>query len=245
MDVSDHLRRELIYELNAALLRGETTPSALATAFVQTANREGPRFHEPDLLASWAEEAGTDPDELRDELEDTIALVVEELDDDETPWSAHRLLDLLAEEPFWCIDWGIPGAPLPARVRPARSAPLPLLLRVHLVGLFDRFELRVHQLYLEQRSVHDPVPRKDLERALDDLLYDVDRLVDTFRKTDGMHLYDALALAGPDLPSLRTVLRTIQAWKTTVAFDASPDDDDGEWTMRVIERLYRLAWVVG
>jgi hypothetical protein len=247
MDVSEHLRRELIYELNAALLRGETSPAALATAFVETAEREGPRFHEPDLMGAWAEAVATDPDELRDDLEDTIALVIEELDDDEAPWSAHRLLDLLAEEPFWCITWGIPGDPLPAPVRAARSAALPLALRVSLVRLLDHFELRIHELQQDQRSVHDPVPPRELERALDELLHDVDLLAEQFRKKDGVQLHGALALggAGKGLPSLRSALRTIQGWKTSVEFDASPDDDDGEWTLRVLERLYRLAWVVG
>jgi len=244
MDVSEHLRRELIYELNAALLRGHTTPSQLTDAFVATVEREGPRFHEPDLMAAWAEHTASDADELRDELESAIALVTEELDDDDAPWSAHRLLDLLEEEPFWTLTWGAAGDPLPAPIRPAQSAPLPLALRVSLVGLLDRFEVRIHDLQQDQRSVHDPVPAKELERALDDLLHDVDRLADQFRKKEGVHLTEALARPGASLPSLRRAVRTIQGWKTAVDFDAAPDDDDGEWTMRVLERLYRLAWVI-
>jgi hypothetical protein len=244
LDVSHHLHRELVYELNAALLRGVHDGPGLADVFVATVQREGPRFHEPDLMASWAEAIGCEEDELHDELVAAMELVVEELDDDEAPWSAHRLLELLEAEPFWALAWGEPGDPLPAAVGPAHSAPLPFALRVGRVGILDRLELRVHDLLQDQRSVHDPVPPKELRRAMNDFEREVERLAEQFRRNEGVDLGTALVHGGQKLPSLRRAVERIQGWKTAVGFDPHPDDDDGEWTMRVLERLYRLAWGV-
>jgi hypothetical protein len=104
--------------------------------------------------------------------------------------------------------------------------------------------LDVYELLQEQRSVHDPIPPRELRRALDDFEQEVELLSEPFRRNEGVDLSTALAHGGQRLPSLRRAVEQIQRWKTAVGFDPHPDDDDGEWTMRVLERLYRLAWVV-
>lgn len=256
MDVSEHLQRELLYGLNATLLRmPRFSPGAsrdvdtLARELTRTlwtiVRREGPRVHEPALLEQWAESAVMDTEELALAIEDALWVVLEELEDAEEPYSAHRVLDLLAEEPFWTLRWtaGVPLLPTP--LDRARGLALPLAMRASLVGIFNTFELAIFELKQDQRSVHDPLPVRDLDTALDTAMRAVRSLVRQFhRKGAPEDLSEALMRTGTALPSLRSALERIQLWKWSVDFDASPDDDDGEWTLRVLERLYPLEWVV-
>lgn len=248
MDVSEHLQRELIYHLNAELLRSglPADAGALTRVLVQTMDRHGPRFHEPDLLGSWAEQVGTDTEDLIEALEDTMAVLVEELEDDEALWSAHRLLDLLAEEAFWALSWGLPGEDLPPPpLAPALGTPLPLALRSGLLRVINTLELTLHESRQAQRSVHDPVPEALIEEALDMAMETLRRMVQTLvGQGIEVEASEALQLHHRSLPDLREALGTIQGWKLAVEFDASPDEDDGEWTLRILERLYGLQWVV-
>jgi hypothetical protein len=245
MDVSEHLQRELVYHLNAALLRPRPLDAAgLTETFVATLQREGPRFHEPDLLDAWAEAAGTDPQSLVEALEEAIDLILEELDDQEGAWSAHRVLDLLAEEPFWVLSWGLPGedGPRPP-LAPARGVPLPFHARPVMVAILDRLELRLFEAQQSQRSVEDALPEAFIEEALDEAMVALHRLGGGRSGKRSAPLPAALARSEALVPSLRDALLTIQHWKLAVAFDAAPDDDDGEWTLRVLERLYGIEWV--
>lgn len=245
MDVSEDIQRELIYRLNAELLRhvGPVADAAAITdALLRGMNEEGPRFHEPDLVADWARAVGTDVDELRFELEDTMQTILEELEDEE-PWSAHRILDLLAEERFWCISWGASGGALTVSPRPSIGAALPLPIRPALVAILDQLELTLFEASQDHRSVHDELDPRVVSRALDQAITAI-RQVGRSRGTDRVQaeLPEALVLASAG-PDLRRALATIQRWKLAVTFDAAPDDDDGEWTLRVLERLYGIEWV--
>jgi len=248
MDVSEHLQRELTYHLNAALLRGQgdVDPDALTQVLIDTVRVHGPRFHEPDLIGAWAEQAGLEPDELIEALQDTLPVLVDELEDDEALWSAHRLLELLAEESYWVLSWGLPGEDLPPPpLAPALGTPLPLILRPGLVHIINTLELTLHESRQAQRSVHDPVPEDLIEHALDQAMATLRRLVQSLvGQGVQVEVGHALQHHRTELPDLRSALRTLQGWKLAVEFDASPDDDDGEWTLRVLERLYGLQWVV-
>ena len=247
MDVSDHLQRELTYRLNAQLLRDRgADPAALTRVLTRTLHDEGPRYHEPHLLRTWIAEAGLhDLDELEEVLESAIEAIADELDDEEEPWSAHKLLDLLAEEAFWTLSWGLPGESLPPPVTRARGVPVPLAMRRRLVRILDALEIRLHEAKQAQRSVHDPLPDGLVERSLDLATRRIDALAEAFRdpSAPGSGLEAALVRLGSPLPELRDALATIQTWKLAVDFDAAPDDDDGEWTLRVLERLYGIEWV--
>lgn len=237
MDVSEHLLRELTYGLNAALLRlgGAHDADALATVLLAILDREGPRHHEPDLVARWAEQAGLERDELHEQLGEAIEIVSEELDDEEVPWSAHRLLELLASEPFWTLRFDLPGEPLPVELERARGLALPLKLRPAIVAVLDAMELALFEAQQAQRSVHDTIPERVFRRVL----------AEGLAALEGLERRRGAALVRTDgrLPSLAAALETIQRWKLAVGFDASPDDDDGEWTLRVLERLYGIEWV--
>lgn len=249
MDVSEHLQRELTYRWNAALLKAPHGIDAetLTAELLRTAREEGPRYHEPDLLGAWAEEAGLDEDELIELIEEALDHILAELDDDEEPWSAHRLIELLEEESFWALSWGLPGeAPPPPPPRPATGTALPLSLRVPLLEILDEVEVTVRASRLHQRSVHDDVPDRLLRGALDrmeDRLHRLARVAEASPSTaDDVEV--ALTRPRPGLPTLREAVATILRWKGAVDFDATPDDDDAEWTLRVIERLYQLSWVI-
>ncbi len=245
MDVSEDLRRELVYGLNGVVLRAHPDRPDAATftrALFEVLRLEGPRFHEPDLVGAWAEAAGEDPEELELLVEETVATILDELEDHEEPWSAHRVLDLLAEEPFWKLEWGLPGGVVPTPPRRVEGLALPLQLRPALVSILDQMELVLFEVNQDQRSVHDRLPQRVVDRAVDQAL-DAMRRLGNPRKGVPKDLPEALVRTGPRLPDLRTALRVIQRWKLSVDFDASPDDDDGEWTMRVLERLYGLEWV--
>ena len=244
MDVSEDLQRELHYGLNAALLRGKPRAADLAKVMIGILADEGPRHHEPDLLQDWADEAVIEREELEFELEQVLEQVLEELEDEEDPWSAHRILELLAEEPFWVLTWGLPGATLPARLHQARGVALPIVMRPGLKPILDTFEVVLFRAQQDQRSVHDPVPRKVVEAALDDTMEAIEILVRHFAKDSPEPVATTLVRAGGTLPSLREALARIQRWKLSPTFDASPDEDDGEWTLRVLERLYALEWTV-
>jgi hypothetical protein len=234
------LRQELVYHLNALLLRRPHPSGAtLASTFVAVFEQEGRRHHEPALVADWGEAVGLDRDELLFELEDVLDTVVAELDDDEEPWSAHRLIDLLAEEPLWPFTWGATGTELRVPPRPARGLPLPIVLRPALVAILDALELRLFERNQEQRSVHDGLPASTIAQVVDAALAAIGELREDRR--DGRMA--ALVRARSDRPTLREALIRIQRWKLSVTFDASPDDDDGEWTLRVLERLYGIEWV--
>lgn len=246
IDVSDDLRRELVYTLNAELLRGAPDLDAahLTAVFLRVLREDGPRHHEPDLVGTWATAAGTDPEDLELSLESALEVILDELADDEAAWSAHRLLDLLAEEPFWRLHWGLPGEPPPPLPPTApRGVALPLPLRTHLVRILDRLELRLHQANQELRSVHDVVPDRVFDAAITDAMDAVRSLARQRAEQGGDHMRHALT-RDRQAPTLQTALRIIQRWKLAVDFDASPAPDDGEWTMRVLDRLYRLEWVV-
>jgi hypothetical protein len=259
MDVSEHLQRELVYSLNAVLLRHlppdprsdvvretEALSEALSDALVAVMRREGVRVHEPDLLARWAEAAGTDADDLVFQLQDATAVITDELEDDEEPWSAHRLLDLLAREPFWALNWTAPGEQVAVPLRVAQGIPLPLKMRAGMVRILDAMELTLFEANQDQRSVHDGVSTALFESAIDTAMAAIGVLGRSFARRGGPpDLPTALVRASDvrDLPSLRTALASIQRWKLSVWFDAAPDDDDGEWTMRVLERLYTIEWV--
>ncbi|MEZ4316320.1 MAG: hypothetical protein R3F61_02400 [Myxococcota bacterium] len=256
--MSEHLLRECLYGLNAELLRARPGDEGLAqrlvAALVDRIEREGPRFHEPTLMADWAEAAALEPEELRFELEQAFEMVIEELDDDEEPWSAHRLLELAAEEPFWVLRWSQPGEGLPSPTRPVRGVPVPLSLRPRLVRILDELEITLFDARQALRSVHDAVPESTVSAALDRAIDAISRLSDGSSSPDARgpsprpsgaprDPLRALLRPGDAGTSLRTALRTIQRWKLSVHFDASPDDDDGEWTLRVLERLYEIEWV--
>jgi hypothetical protein len=179
-----------------------------------------------------------EPEELVFELEEVVASVVEELEDAEEPWSAHRVLTLLEEEPLWCIRWGLPGGELPAPIRRAGGVVLPLDLRPALVAVLDELELRLFDAHQDQRSVHDRLAQGVVEGVVDTALR-VLRDLGTERRS-GPHL--SALIRPPSGPALRAVLVTIQHWKLSVVFDASPDQDEGEWTLRVLERLYGIEW---
>lgn len=244
MDVSEDLQRELHYGLNAALLRGKPRAAELAEVMIGILADEGPRHHEPDLLQDWADEAVIEREELEFELEQVLDQVLEELDDEEDPWSAHRILELLAEEPFWVLTWGLPGATLPARIHQARGVALPIAMRPHLKRILDAFELVLFEAQQDQRSVHDPVPRKVVEAALDETMEAIAVLARMFAAREHVPIANTLVRTSGKLPSLRDALARIQRWKLSPTFDASPDEDDGEWTLRVLERLYALEWTV-
>ena len=248
MEVSEDIQRELVYGLNALLLKCHPqVPDAatLTDTLWSVMAQEGPRFHEPDLVAAWAEEVGAEPDELRESVEEAVGTIVEELQDDEEPWSAHRLLDLLAKEPFWRLTWGGSGGTVPTGFRPTAGLPLPLPLRPALVAVFNQLELRLFEAHQNQRSVHDRLPQRIVDEALDDAVSAVAGLGRAHAKKGAPRdLAEALVKQTPRLPGLRKALEVIQRWKLSVEFDAGPDDDDGEWTMRVLERLYGLEWVV-
>lgn len=241
IEVSEDLQRELVYQANARLLR-RPLPSAaeLASLIVDVLEHEGPRHHEPDLLTTWAEAAVVEVEELVFELESALDAILEELDDDDEPWSAHRVLTLLEEEPLWCIRWGLPGSHVPVPVRSPRGLPLPIELRAGMVAILDALELYLFQAYQAQRSVHDRLPDTTIERAVD-LALDALRELRTERRTAPL----GPLLRPSGLPSWRTALIRIQRWKLSVAFDATPDDDDGEWALRILERLYSIEWVIG
>ncbi len=251
MEVSEDIQRELIYGLNAVLLQAHPrVPDAAAfTHALQGLMRtEGPRFHEPDLWGVWAAEAGHEPEELREVVEEAVEVILEELEDDEEPWSAHRVLDLLAEERFWTLRWGGSGGALPVPPRRAEGLPLPLPLRPALVSVFDQLEVQLYEAHQDQRSVHDQLPQALVDQVLSAAIDAVERLGRAHaRRGAPRDLPHALVLAREEAserrPPLRTALEIIQRWKLSVQFDAAPDEDDGEWTMRVLERLYRLEWV--
>ena len=261
MDVSNHLQRELIYSLNAVLLRyppprdprfdaprdTEALASALSDTLIAVVRREAARVHEPDLLARWAEAAGTDPDDLVLQLEDATAVITDELEDDEEPWSAHRLLDLLAHEAFWSLTWSAPGERVPIPSRVVQGIPLPLKMRPGLVRILDTLELTLFEAHQDQRSVHDAIDDALFRRSLEDALAAIRVLARSFSRHGAPEdLPTALVRAAEaqGVPSFSTALASIQRWKLSVWFDASPDEDDGEWTLRVLERLYTIEWVV-
>ena len=247
VEVSEDIQRELVYGLNALLLRSHPQVPSAATfteALVGVMQREGPRFHEPDLVGAWARDAGTERDELVEELEEAVGTILDELEDDEEPWSAHRVLDLLAEERFWTLHWGGSGGSVPAAPRRSTGLALPLTLRPALVAVLNQLELTLFEANQDQRSVHDRLDPRIVDQALD-------AAIDGFAKVGRSHqrkgaprdLPEALVRTGPQLPGLREALAVVQRWKLSVEFDAAPDDDDGEWTLRVLERLYGLEWV--
>ena len=247
MDVSEDVKRELVYGLNALLLRSHPDvpgPREFTTALLSVMHNEGPRFHEPQLVQTWAEDVGSDIEELEIQLEEAVGTILEELQDEEEPWSAHRVLDLLAEENFWRLSWGGSGGSVPAAPRGARGLALPLPLRPAMVAILNQLELTLFEANQNQRSVHDQLPARVVEPALDHALEMLAKLSRTHRRQGApSDISEALVQVGPRVPPLRSALRVIQRWKLSVEFDASPDEDDGEWTLRVIERLYRLEWI--
>ncbi len=246
MDVSEHLQRELTYQLNAALLRtrGELSASQVTQTMVDVIRTHGPAFHEPDLMGAWSRELDVESDELELEIEQAVEIILEELRDDEAPWSAHRVLDLLAQEPFWVLEWGAPGEPLPAPLLPGGGLPLPLALRGPMLTILDALELRLFNAYQDQRSVHDELPPGLMEEALDEAMEGFRALGERYSRRGEPSRLDFALQPSAHLPPLREALHTIQRWKLTVEFEAAPDDDDGEWTLRVIERLYGLVWML-
>lgn len=236
MDVSEHLFRELTYSLNAALLRVGHDPGELTRVLLQILDREGPRHHEPELRERWAAAAEVTVHELEELLEEAVEQVVEELEDAEEPWSAHRLLDLLAEEPFWVLRFEAAADPLPIAPDRPRGVALPLAWRPRLVAILDQLELTLFEANQDLRSVHDELPAALLERALDQAMQAIAAL-------EQSHTGRAPSRTTTRLPTLRQALATIQRWKLSVEYDPGPDEDDGEWTLRVLERLYQLEWV--
>ena len=180
------------------------------------------------------------------QLEDATAVITDELEDDEEPWSAHRLLDLLARESFWTLQWAAPGERVAAPVRTVSGIPLPLKMRRGLVRILDTMELTLFEAKQDQRSVHDAVASDLFEATLDDAMAAIAVLGRSFARKGGPPDLPTALVRSSDvakLPPLRTALAIIQEWKLSVLFDAAPDEDDGEWTMRVLERLYTIEWV--
>ena len=237
MEVSEDIQRELVYGLNAQLLAcSPELPSGrqVAERLLAILRDEAPRFHEPHLVQAWADDAGG-IEVLSDELADALDLILEELEDEEEPFTAHQLLTLLAQEPFWTLTWGASGGQSHVPLRPVAEAAvvLPLPLRAELVRVLDQLELALFELHTDQRSVHD---------RLDDALVDglVAASVRTMRQLGRARKIEDLTRS---LPRLGELLGRLQRWKLGVGFDASPDDDDGEWTMRVLERVYGIEWI--
>ncbi len=241
MEVSEDIRRELVYGLNALLLErlpGVPRGAEVASRLVSIVREEGPRFHEPTLLEDWQRKSGLDED-LEDALAEALHLVLEELADQEDPFSARQLLELLAQEPFWTIKWGFSGGQdhVPIRAPQERSVPLPLSFRAPIVAMIDQLEAALYALYTDQRSVHDRLE----DHVIADLVAATVRNIGELGRA--RKVPDLPGLVASNAPtSLAQALFAIQEWKLTVDFDADPDDDDGEWTMRVLERLYRIDW---
>lgn len=243
MDASEDILRELVYGLNALLLAHHPElpdGEVAAKALLGILRDEGPRFHEPRIVEAWEEESGYF-EELEFSLGETLDLVLEELSDQEEAFSAQRILELLAEEPFWTIDWGASGGQSHVPIRPptATSLPLPLSLRRPIVAMLDQLELAVFELHTDQRSVHDRLDEGLLMGLVSATVRNLRQLARVKRIDD---LPAVLVEVGPI--DLGTAIAVVQRWKLAVGFDPHPDEDNGEWTMRVLERLYRIDWFI-
>jgi len=237
--------RELIYGLNALLLDAHPRPPDGPTV-AQTMRRivdvSGARFGAPALLAAWRDQV----DGLDAQMDDALVLIMEELDDQEDPYSAGDVLRLLQLEPFW--RWAWDPYPDPEGLRPvsfeqieARGVSLPLGLRPMLVEAIHSMEIDLFDLHSAQRSLYDQL---DEEVFDEHITLAVERVIAAGQAARIPDLPHELQQRAGSARPLGEALRLVQGWKLAPRFDASPDEDDGEWTMRVLERLYRISWVL-
>lgn len=242
----EDILRELIYGLNALLLSEHPHPppgAAVTQRMFDILAVEGARLGAPALLTAWREEVDGDLDAL---LQEALVLIMEELDDQEDPYSASDILRLLQLEPFWRWAWD----PWPddeglrtLSVEPLASvgSTLPLGLRPMLVDAIHQMEVGLYDAHHEQRSLYDQLDEDVFEAHIAEAVDRMDRAARSARIAG----LTARLQASADAPlSVAAALRRIQGWKLAPGFDPSPDDDDGEWTLRILERLYRISWIV-
>jgi hypothetical protein len=244
LNAPDDILRELIYGLNAALLEAHPRPlsgAAVASCLQALINTTGVRLGAVALLGAWREQVEGDLDVL---LREALELIMEELDDQEDPYSASDILALLQQEPFWVWRWdpypdfeGL--TPLGIEALDARGTELPLLLRPRLVAAIHQMEIDLYDLHHAQRSLYDTL---DEEVFLEHIELAVDRIEGVGRAAHIAKLPERLQRGVGSVRPVGEALRLVQGWKLSPGFDPSPDDDDGEWTLRILERLYRISW---
>ncbi|MEL6349022.1 MAG: hypothetical protein AAFV53_38310 [Myxococcota bacterium] len=241
----EDILRELIYGINVLFLESlPEVPSGprVTERMFFVLRVEGPRLGAPGLLYAWRDAVG---EQLFSLIAETIDLIMEELLDQEDPFSAVDILRLLQLEPFWMWTWdpyadpeGLARADIQPLTR--RGTTLPLALRPRIVRILQRMEVDLFDLYQEQRSLYDQLESDVVQqhisaavariRALGQAGHVAD-LPDVMRRNAGQHI------------AMGDALTEVQRWKLVPEFDPGPDEDDGEWTWRILERLYLVSWV--
>ena len=225
----EDLLRELIYGLNVLLL--EVSPAlpsgALVTArLLQLIETGGHHLGAPALLQAWEEQVGPT---LRSQIAAALDLILEELADQEDPFSGGDILRLLQLEPFWRWKWvedpdegDVPQAHLldvlPAE---AQGTVLPLVARPGLVDAIQRAEVALYDLHHEQRSLYDRLDDEVVEACLAEV---VEALRALGRRLRVPSLPELLPQHADRTLSLLEALAIIQRWKLAPEFDAAPDE---------------------
>ena len=242
----EDILRELTYGLNALLLAAyPEIPSGteVAVQMLHILSGAAARLGAPALLAAWREATAGDLDAL---TRDALVLIMEELSDQEDPFTAIDSLRLLQKEPFWLWVWDPHPAhedlsPLAVEALPAVGSTLPLGLRPMIVDAVHEMEVELHSLHVQQRSLYDQLDEDVFTTAIHGAL---GRIQAAGRAARIRALPRSLSENARVPLTLAAALREVQRWKLAPGFDPSPDEDDGEWTVRVLERLYRISWSV-
>jgi hypothetical protein len=107
------------------------------------------------------------------------------------------------------------------------------------VDAIQRAEVMIHELHHEQRSLYD---RLDDEVVADCLEIVVEHLREVGRRLRLPDLLSLLPRQAAQTLSVPDALAIIQRWKLVPGFDPDPDEDNGEWTLRLLERYYNISW---
>ena len=246
MQAPQDILRELTYGLNAFLLAvSPEIPSgkAVAAQMRRVLSGAGARLGAPALLEAWREATEGDLDSL---TRDALMLIMEELSDQEDPFTASDILRLLQREPFWLWDWDPHPAhedlsPLAVEAISPVGSTLPIGLRPMIVGTIHAMEVELHSLHVQQRSLYDQLDEAVFTEAIASAVDQIRAAGQTARMRALPRQLADNARVALGLPA---ALRAVQRWKLAPGFDPAPDEDDGEWTVRVLERLYQISWSV-
>lgn len=242
----EDILRELTYGLNACLLAScPEVPSGteVAAQMMHILSGAAARLGAPALLAAWREATAGDLDTL---TQDALVLIMEELSDQEDPFTAIDILRLLQKEPFWLWVWDPHPAhedlsPMAVEAISVIGSTLPLGLRPMIVDAVHEMEVELHNQHVQQRSLYDQLDESIFTSAIHSALERI-RVAGQAARIRALPRRLSENAGVPLM--LGAALREVQRWKLAPGFDPYPDEDDGEWTVRVLERLYRISWSV-